>query len=307
MTKVSAQNSFSLAGSSKEAGSAGFRAIAPGYFAAMGIPLRRGRLPESGEDGAALINQTMARQYWPNSDPIGTTIETPRVVRTRLQGGWDQRLLPEQFQIVGIVGDVRHLTLQAEPRPEMFLPYSRMATDSLTLVLHSSMETGSLARAARKEIWAIDPDQPLAAVRTIGQLIGADVAGSRFVLMLLAVFAGVALALATAGIFAVVSHAVAQRSREIGIRMALGAGVAAAVRTVVLDTALWIGAGILLGTAGTLAGGRLLRSYLYVVRPGDPTALAAAATALALLAGLAAWLPARAAARGDPAVTLRVE
>ena len=217
------------------------------------------------------------------------------------------RFIPQQFQIVGIVGDVRHLSLAYGPRPEMFLLYSQMAPSDFTFLLRSSVDPVALARAARKEIWAVDRNQPLAAVRTMDQLIGQDVANRRFILLLLMVFAAVAVSLAAAGIFAVIAHSVSQRTREIGIRMALGADAPAVIRTMVWQTLKWIGAGLILGAAGALATGRLLSSYLFAVEARDPAVLALAVTGLAGLAVLAAFIPARGAARVDPAITLRCE
>jgi putative ABC transport system permease protein len=307
MTKESIWNGFSLPGSSQEIGEAGFRAVTPGYFEAMGIHLIRGRLLARGDSGVGVINQSMARRYWPNEDPVGKVIDTPRIVRVATPQGFDMRFIPERFQIVGIVGDVRHLSLAYGPLPEMFLLYSQMATSDFTFLLRSSVDPVALARAARKEIWAVDRNQPLGAVRTMDQLIGQDVANRRFVLLLLAVFAAVAVSLAAAGIFAVISHAVSQRTREIGIRMALGADAPAVIRTMVWQALKWIGAGLTLGAAGALGTGRLLSSYLFAVQPRDPAVLALAVTGLAALAVLAAFIPARAAARVDPAITLRCE
>ena len=307
MTKESVWNGFKLPGSAHEIGEAGFRTVTPGYFEAMGIPLIRGRLLARGDNGVGVINQSMARRYWPHEDPVGKVIETPRIVRVRTPRGWDMRFIPEHFQIVGIVGDVRHLSLAYGPRPEMFLLYSQMATSDFTFLLRSSVDPAALARAARKEIWAVDRDQPLAAVRTMDQLIGQDVANSRFVLLLLLVFAAVAVLLAAAGIFAVISHAVSQRTREIGIRMALGADARSVIGTMVRQTLMWAGAGIVLGAGGALATGKLLSSYLFAVQPRDPAVLAIAVTGLAALAVLAAFIPARGAARVDPAIALRCE
>jgi predicted permease len=307
MTKNSPWNGFKLPGASEELGEAGFRAVTPGYFEAMGTPLIRGRLPARGDRGVGVINQSMARRYWPNEDPVGKVLETPRIVRVRTPQGWDVRFIPEQFQIVGVVGDVRHLSLDYGARPEMFLLYSQMAPSDFTLLLRSSVDRAALERAARKEIWAVDRNQPLAAVRTMDQLIGQDVANRRFVLLLLMVFAAVAVSLAAAGIFAVIAHSVSQRTREIGIRMALGADAPAVIRTMVWQTLLWVGAGLTAGAAGALVTGRLLGSYLFAVQPRDPAVLAIAVTGLAAVAVLAAFVPARDAARVDPAITLRCE
>ncbi|MGD0668611.1 MAG: ABC transporter permease [Bryobacteraceae bacterium] len=307
LTKTSSWNSFHLPGSSQEIGEAGFRAVTPGYFEAMGIPLVRGRFPVRGDSAVGVINQSMARRYWPHEDPVGKAIETPRVVTVRTAQGWDMRFIPTQFRIVGIVGDIRHLALEDGPQPEMFLLYSQMATSDFTFLLRSSVDPMALAHAARKEIWAVDHDQPLAAVRTMDELIGQDVAGRRFVLLLLIVFAALAVTLAAAGIFAVISHAVSQRTREIGIRIALGADAPSVIRTMVRQTMLWIGAGLFLGAGGALAAGRLLNSYLFAVQPRDPAALGMSVAGLAAVAVLAAFIPARGAARIDPAITLRYE
>jgi putative ABC transport system permease protein len=307
MTKESVWEGFKLPGAAQEIGSAGLRTVTPGYFEAMGIPLIRGRFPARGDRGVGVINESMARRFWPHEDPVGKAIETPRIVRVRTAQGWSHRFIPEQFQIVGIVGDVRHLSLAYDPRPEMFLLYSQMAPSDFTFVLRSAVDPVALERAARREIQAVDRDQPLAAVRTMDQLIGRDLAGRRFVLLLLTVFAAVAVALAAAGIFAVISHSVGQRTREIGIRMALGADARAVIGTMVWQTLRWIGGGIVIGAGGALVTGRLLGSYLFAVQPGDPAVLAVAAVGMAGLAVLAAIVPARGAARVDPGIALRCE
>ena len=307
LTKSSVTNGFNVPGSSQEIGSAGFRAVTPGYFEAMGIPLIRGRLPVRGDTAIGVINQAMARRFWPHEDPLGKEIETPRIERVRTAQTWTMRMTPERFRIVGIVGDVRHLTLDLAPRPEMFLLYSQMETADFTFVLRSQVDPGALARGARREILAVDRDQPLANVHTVDQLISQDVSDRRFVLLLLAVFASLAVALAAAGIFAVVSHSVSQRTREIGIRMALGADASAVIGAVVRQVLAWVAAGLFIGVAGSLATGRVLRAYLYAVEPRDPGALAIAAATLAAIGALAAFVPARGAARVDPANTLRCE
>lgn len=307
LTKASFRSRFNLPGASEELGEAGFRAITPGYFEAMGIPLIRGRLPAQSDRGVGVINQAMAERYWPNDDPIGKVLETPRVVRIQTAQVWTYRFVPEQFRIVGIVGNVRHLSLDADARPEMFLLYSQMATSDFTILLRTTSGAAALAARASREIWAIDRDQPIAAIRTMDQLIRQDVADRRFVLLLLIVFAGVAVSLAAGGIFAVVSHSVSQRTREIGIRVALGADAVSVMLAMVRQTLLWISAGVILGGAGAFATGLLLSRYLYTVAPRDPVALSLAATVMAAIAIVAAIVPARDAARVDPAMALRSE
>ena len=307
LTKSSVINGFSVPGSSQEIGSAGFRAVTPGYFETMGIPLIRGRLPVRSDGAVGVINQAMARRFWSNQDPLGQEIQIPRIEEVRSAHGFTVRMTPERFRIVGIVGDVRQLTLDLAPSPEMFLLYSQMATPDFTFVLRSRIDPGTLTRSAQREILAVDRDQPLAEVHTVDELISHDVSDRRFVLLLLTVFAALAVGLAAAGIFAVVSHSVSQRTREIGIRMALGADASAVVGTMVRQTLGWVAAGLLMGVAGSLAATRVLRAYLYAVEPHDPGALVIAAAMLATISVLAAFVPARSAARIDPANTLRCE
>jgi len=307
MTKESVWEDFRLPGAGKETGEAGLRAVTPGYFEAMGIPLIRGRLLARGDRGVGVINQSMARRYWPNEDPVGKVIETPRIVRVRTPQGWDVRFIPEQFQIVGIVGDVRHLSLSYGPRPEMFLLYSQMAPVDFTFLLRSSVDPAALERAVRKEIQAVDRDQPLSAVRTMDQLIGQDLAGRRFVLLLLMVFAAVAVSLAAAGIFAVIAHAVSQRTREIGIRMALGAGREEVMKMILLQGARIAAAGLIIGMLAAFGLTRYLATLLFSVSPGDPSTFAMVALVLALVALLACYIPARRTLRVDPMTALRYE
>jgi putative ABC transport system permease protein len=306
LTKSSVTNGFTLLGPSRQSGSAGFRAVTPDYFETMGIPLIRGRLPARGEIDVAVVNQAMVRRFSPDREPLDQEIEAPRIERVRTAQGWTMRISPEHFRIIGVVGDVRHLSLAYDPEPEMFLPYSQMATAVLTFVVRSRVARDTLAPAARRAILAVDPDQPVGEIRSLDEIISTDLSGRHFVLMLLCLFAIVALALAGAGIFAVVSHSVSQRTREIGIRMALGANAASVITAVVRQTFVWVTAGLVIGCAGSLAASRALRAYLFRVDPGDPLVLAAAVM-LAAIAGCAAFVPARAAARVDPAVTLRCE
>jgi hypothetical protein len=273
----------------------------------MGIPLIRGRLPVRGDSAVCVINQAMAHRFWPNEDPLNQEIETPRIERIRTAQGWTIRMSPERFRIVGVVGDVRHLSLIYDPEPEMFLLYSQVATRDLTFVLRSPVDPDTLGRAARRTILAVDSNQPPGDIRTVNELISQDVSGRHFVLVLLAVFATIALSLAAAGIFAVVSHSVSQRTREIGIRMALGADAWSVIGAIVRQTLRSVAAGLLIGGAGSLAASRVLRAYLFRVDPRDPVVLGTSAAMLAAVAALAAFLPARGAARVDPANTLRCE
>jgi putative ABC transport system permease protein len=306
LTKSSgARNSFSLA-SGHELGTAYIRAVSAGYFQTMGIPLVRGRLLTPSDAGSVgVVNRAMAQRYWPKEDPIGKVIETPRVVRVRTSQGFDIRSEPKQFEIVGIVGNVRHLSLDDDPQPEIYLPYSQMATTDVTFVLRGSVDAAALTSAAKSGIWAVDRDQPLAAVRTMDQLIGEDLAPRRFVLLLLGVFAVVAVVLAAAGIYGVVLNSVAERTREIGIRMALGARPWKVLSLVLRQGMIPVLAGVGLGVAGAYGVTRMLSAMLYNVRPTDPVTFVCAILLMIAAAAAATYVPARRATRIDPNEALR--
>ncbi|HYM13375.1 MAG TPA: ABC transporter permease [Bryobacterales bacterium] len=282
-----------------------FSRVGGDYFRAMGIPLVKGRYfdERDGENTTpvTLINQAAARRYWPDADPIGKRVLVAR-------GAWNQ--------IVGVVGDVKQLDLDREVRPQMYLLYSqasgRMRADYGTrfimLVLRTASENpSSVAAAARSTVWSIDKDQPVADVRTMEQVVADAVAGRRFFLTLLSIFAVLALALAAAGIYGVMSYAVSRRTQEIGIRMALGAQPGDVLRLVIRQGMVLVLAGVAIGLVAALAVTRVLASSLYGVSPTDPATFAAVSVLLALVALAASYIPARRATKVDPMAALRSE
>ncbi len=277
-----------------------FRAVTPEYFRAMGIPVLHGRaftVQDHGEaPGVALINQTLARQHWPQQDPLGQRINLEKPER---QHAWRV--------VVGVVGDVRHRGLDAEVQPEVYVPYDQVPEASVTLVLRTAIEPSRLAAPARAAVRAVDPDQPVGEVRTLEQVVAeSDSVGSRrTVLLLLIAFAALAVLLAAVGVYGVISYSVAQRTQEIGVRMALGASSADLVRMVVRQALALALAGIALGTAGALALSRFLTALVYQVKPADPGTYAAVALLLMTVALAASYLPARLATRVSPVTALR--
>ena len=279
------------------------RVVSPGYFEAMRIPLRRGRLIQESDGPDAppvvLINETMARKFWPNQDPLGK----------RMKFGLPGDDVP-WLRIVGIVGDVRQMRLNDPPREEMYFPY-RQAKDNWMvprdLAIRTSGDPLSLAGAVRQAVWSIDKDQPVSSVMTLDNLLDLEVAHRRVEAALLVGFAALALILACIGIYGVLSYLVAQRTREIGVRLALGASAADVFRTVAGQGMTLAGLGIAAGLAGAMALSRLLRSLLFGVSAGEPLVYACAVAVFALVALLACYVPARRASHVDPMVTLRYE
>jgi putative ABC transport system permease protein len=276
----------------------------PGYYAALRVPLIRGRALAPTDDErappVAVINQTMARRLWPGTDPVGRRFKvfadsTP----------W--------MTIVGVSRDIRSWGLTSEPRMEYTMPLSqlpvtlRMVRRSVTVVLRTAGDPLALAGPARREIAALDRDLAVANLRSLEQVVSDSVGQRRFTMLLLVLFGGVALALAVIGIYGVTAYGVAQRSREMGIRLALGAGPGAVRRLVVRQgmglAVVGVSVGLLLAVIGT----RALRSQLYGVRSTDPVTYLVLSALLLLVALLATDLPARRATRVDPLVTLRAE
>jgi putative ABC transport system permease protein len=279
---------------------ADWRVVTPGYFSAMGMRLIRGRFFDDRDaetsPPVAIIDETMARKYWPGEDPIGKRIHRGGTRSTR---PWST--------IVGVVGHVRYRTLEAQSRVQLYWPYSQDPWPSVSLAVRTSLEPGSLANAIQREVLAIDPDLPIHAVRTMPELLADSVARRKFSMLLLAIFAGVALALAAVGIYGVISYMVTQRVHEMGIRMALGASQASVLRLVLSQSLYLTLCGILMGLAGSLLLTRLVASLLFNVRSTDPATLALVTGFLALVAILASLLPAARATRVDPMIVLRCE
>ncbi|MGZ3443328.1 MAG: FtsX-like permease family protein, partial [Polyangia bacterium] len=278
------------------------REVAGHYFTAMGVPLLRGRLLAPSDDatapGVVVINQAMARRWWPNEDALGKHL---RIKASRAQ-------LKDWSTVVGIVGDVHGFGLDKPARAEMYFPHAQMRNSSgLALVIRTAGEPRAMANAARAVISAIDPEQPVFNVRTMDDVVARSLAQRRFSLLLMLVFAGVALLLAAVGIYGVMSYTVAQRTQEIGIRVALGASPASVLRMVVVDGMRLVGAGLAIGLVAAFALTRLASSLLYGVSATDLVTYAAIAVVLAAVALVATVIPARRATRVDPMLALRAD
>ncbi|HJR64237.1 MAG TPA: ABC transporter permease [Gemmatimonadaceae bacterium] len=283
---------------------ADWQVVTPGYFGAMGMRLLRGRtLTESDDErapGAVVITESLARRYWPGEDPIG--------VRFKLGGeagpGW--------VTIVGIVGDVRYQSLGAEPQPEMYLAHAQFRfwhggtiLRAMTLVVRSESDPTRLSGAIRREIRALDPNLPVGTITTMEQVRAESVASSRFVMLLLSIFSGVALAIAAVGIYGVMAYAVAQRTKEIGVRLALGATPGGVMRMVIGQGLVLAAAGVAVGLIAALWLTRLIAGLLFDVSPTDPATIAGVSLMLMAVAFVACYMPARRATRIDPVSAMR--
>ncbi|HXP61058.1 MAG TPA: ABC transporter permease [Dongiaceae bacterium] len=275
------------------------RSVTPGYFSAMGIPVRAGRVvtaaDAAGQPLVVVVNETLARQFFNSDTPIGKRLQTAPAG----SGPWRT--------VIGVVSDVRSSSLEAEPRPQIYFPHAQASWASMTVVLLARGEPAALASAARSGLRALDPALPAAQMRTLRQVVSTATRARRFNMALLVLFAGTALFLTTIGIYGVVSYLVGRQRREIGIRLALGAPRGHVRRMIFQQGMKPVCLGSLLGLAGSLAGSRLLASQLYGVSSSDPLTLAIIVTLLFSVALLACWLPARRAAKVDPAEALRYE
>ena len=271
--------------------------VMPGYFAAMNISLARGRVfndqDRAGAPQRLVINQTLARQFFPNENPLGK----------HLKVYWG----PVDAEIIGVVGDVRQTAIGTAPKPALFLPTLQFPTGPVNVVVRTHGDPKQLANAIQAQVHSIDRDLPISDVKTMDEYVSSSVSSSRFNTILLAGFAALALAMACVGIFGVVSYSVAQRTREIGVRRALGAGGASVMRLVLTQglTLSVIGVGV--GLAGAFAVTRILSSLLFGITPFDAVTFITVAMILTAVALLASLIPARRAARVDPMVALRYE
>jgi len=270
------------------------RWVSPGYFAAMGIHLRSGR-PFDERDlnqPVVMINETMARHFWPGKNPVGLKFIT---------GPWGPN--PTWSTIVGVVGDVKQFGLDSEPSLDLYYP----ALLPSTIVVHTSGDPASLATPVRAAIQAVDPEIPVSQIRTMEQIVAESAESRRWTMALLASFAALALALALVGIYGVMSWSVVQRTKEIGIRVALGASSREVVGEILAAGMTLSAIGIAIGSIGTLALSRVLAGFVFDVSPFDPLIYAGVATLILLVALAACFVPARRASRVDPLVALRWE
>ena len=276
------------------------RAVSPGYFRTLGVPLLQGRVFTAADGAEAppvvVINESLARRYFDGEDPVGRRV---RFSPDDPDGEW--------ATIVGVVGDEKLEGLAAENRVEILQPFAQAPEHQLKLAVRTDGDPATLLPALRAALKDLDRDLPFLDVAPLDDLVAQATARERFLALLMATFAGIALALAAVGVFALISYAVTQRTREIGIRMALGAAERQVLRLVIGRAMALVLVGVGLGAAGALAFSRVLQSLLFGVSAADPATFVLVAAALALLAFSSTYVPARRAAQVDPAVALRKE
>jgi putative ABC transport system permease protein len=290
-----------------EAHRADYRAVDAGYFHALKIPLIAGR--EFNERDAAetppvaLISQNLARRHWPQGSPLGARLR----INDNNQG-------PRPVEVVGVVGDVKHLSLDGEPAPHIYLPVHQTHEDGVAWLtntqywmLRTTVDPLTLSAAARREIQAVDRKAPASNIRTMEQYLAASVAPRRFNLRLLSIFAAAALILAATGLYGVISHGVAQRKRELGIRIALGARPGDVLKLVTREGMALAIIGVALGLMAALALTRVMKGLLFGVSATDPLTFMVIALLLMFVALLACYIPARRATKVDPLIALKSE
>jgi putative ABC transport system permease protein len=282
--------------------SADFFAVQGDYFKTLGVPMLKGRdfTERDNKQGPpiVIVNQAFARKFFPNEDPVGKRIKPGISTDT------DD---PTMREIIGVVSDIRNRNLSSDLRPGYYLPAAQMPFNQMTLVVRTTNDPHSVITAVQNEVHAMDSELPIFNVKTMEEYISATVAGPRFNATLLVIFAGVALILTIVGLYGVMSYSVAQRTNEIGIRMALGAQTGDVLRLIVSQGFKLVLIGLGIGLVGAFALMRVIASLLFGVTSKDPLTFAAVAVLLALVALLACYIPARRATRLDPLHALRYE
>ncbi|MFI5312122.1 MAG: ADOP family duplicated permease [Gemmatimonadales bacterium] len=297
--------SFAIAGMApadpQDQPSAEVRVVTPGYFTALAIPVVKGRaFTDADRAGGArvlLVTEAAAKQFFGGQGPIGRHVTF----------GWGRGADQLQGDVVGVVGDVKQTSLATATLPQFYAPFDQKPVSSFSVVLHTSRDPQAVAADARSAIREIDRDLAVTQVRTLDEVLAASVAQPRFYMVLLSVFAFVALALSAIGIYGVIAYLVGQRSREIGIRIALGASAGRVVGMILREGAAMAGLGLGVGLVGALALTRLMGTLLFGVTATDPLTYVSVAAILAAVAVVASCVPAVRAARVDPALTMRTE
>jgi putative ABC transport system permease protein len=280
-----------------------YRVVTPGYFETAGLRLIRGRLLSDSDSRdrspAVVIDEALARRQWPGQDPIGREI---------ILGALPDNALIPRSPIVGVVSDVKQLGLDSDPPGMVYVPHRLMPFwPTFAFMLRTSVEPASVMPAARARIRALDPTLPISAVRTAEEVIAQSMVPARSSMVLLACFAGLALAMAAVGVYGVLSNAVSRRQREMGIRLALGAEPRQ-LRGLMLGEGLrQASIGVAIGLAGAVVLTRLMQALLFEVTPTDPLTFAGVAVLLLTVAALACYIPARRATKVDPVAIMRAE
>jgi len=301
-------SSFIIDGRASEQGNepgADRHQVAPGYFAAMGINMLAGRDFTDADDmehpAVVIINETAAKRFWPNENPLGKRLTIGMGQEVKLYNKMVSR------EIIGIVGNVKHEQLKDDFQPELYIPAWHLPTSSMMLIVRSKQSPDSLINSMRQAVQSIDADQPIRRAQTLQAAIARTVAPLRFVTALLSLFAGLALGLAIIGIYGVMSYAVAQRTPEIGIRMALGAQHRDVLKLIMRHGMMLTLVGVALGLVCALALTRVMASLLFGVKPTDATTFAVVSVMLAIIGMLACYVPARRATKVNPLEALRYE
>ncbi len=273
------------------------RQVSPDYFRALEIPLIKGRFFTDADNADAplviIVNQVFAKKFWPKGDALGKRI---------VMGGMSDN--PKWITIVGIVGDIRHFGLDVDPKPEMYVPFGQESYFTTVYVVRSNQDPRSVLPAIRRELQAIDTAVPLANVRTFENVIADSVAPRRLSVVLLGVFAGVAVLLASVGIYGVMSFLVVQQRQEIGVRMALGAQRSDVLKLILGRSLMLVSIGSVIGLIVALMSAHMLRTLLYSVSAFDMPTFALVTILLGAVALLASYLPAMRATRADPIIAL---
>jgi putative ABC transport system permease protein len=278
--------------------------VSEGYFSALGAPLLRGRFFTEQDDDTSpdvvIINETLAKRFFPGVDPVGRRIKN---------GGPERPIGPRNpwMTIVGVVGDINYSGLDAAPEPVVYYAFRQAPAGDQYVVLRTTADPQSLASAARVAVGELDKDLPVTNLRTMDELMSESMASPRFRTTLVSLFAVVGVLLAAIGIYGVMAYAVAERTHELGVRMALGADRGDVLRMVIGDAMRLVAGGVTLGVIGAAAASRLIGSLLFGITPTDPTTFAGIVALLTATALVASYVPARRATRVDPMIALRHE
>ena len=285
--------------------SANFVPIGPEYFDTVGLKLVGGRRFTQGDDadhpGVVLVNESFVKQYFPNENPLGQKMRPGPPGRI-----WKNKKLTS-FEIVGVVRDVKLAGLEAPSEPAYYIPASQAPLEDMTILVRTTTDPLSIVGALRQAVWSIDPNQPIANISTLEKVVDDSVAPRRLNMLLMGLFGGLAMLLSAVGIYGLLSHAVTQRTQEMGIRMALGAQVNDVLKLVLKQGMMLVVIGEIIGLAGALALTRLIRGLLFGVTPNDATTFVVVAAVLGVVALLACYFPARRATKVDPLIALRYE